>query len=137
MNLYPAFLQRALDPGAGAIDLNTDDIRVLLLAGYTYDSSDVFVADIASLVTAEVARSGALQNPTVTNGTFDADNITISAVAAGDTITDVVIFKHTGSDATARLIAHIDEDGAAAALSLATNGSDILVSFNGSGIFSL
>ena len=135
MNLYPAYLERALDPGAGAIDMNTDDIRVLLMDGYTYDASDVFVSDLATGTI--VARSTALQNPTVTNGTFDADNITISAVAGGSTITDVIVYKYNASDNAARVIGHIDEDGSAVALSLATNGSDILISFNGSGIFSL
>lgn len=137
MNLYPAYLQRALDPGAGAIDMNSDDIRVLLLNGYTYDSSDVFIADIGTGTI--LARSGQLQNPTVTDGVFDADNITITAVTAAPAtpIEDVIVFKHTGSDATARLIAHIDQDQVAAALSLQPNGSDILVSFSGSGIFTL
>lgn len=115
--------------------MNTDDIRVLLMDGYTYDSSDVFVSDLGTGTI--IARSTALQNPTVTNGTFDADDITISAVPAGHTITDVVVFKHTGSDATARVIGHIDQDQSAVALSLATNGSDIVVSFSASGVFSL
>ncbi len=117
--------------------MNTDDIRLLLLEGYTYDAADVFVADVLAGPETEVARSTALQNPTVTDGTFDADNITISAVTGGFTVTDVVIFKHTGSDATARVIGHIDEDQSAVALALPTNGSDVLVSFSGSGIFSL
>jgi len=136
VNLYPAYLERALDPGAGAIDMNTDDIRIILLNGYTYDATDVFVADVLVGAT-ELDRSTALQNPTVTNGVFDADNITVATVGPGAAITDVVVFKHTGSDATARVIAHIDEDQSAVALSLATNGSDILVSFSGSGIFTL
>jgi hypothetical protein len=138
MNLYPSYLQRALDPGAGAIDMNTDDIRCLLLGTYTYDAADTTVTDVLAGPSAvEIARSTALQSPTVVNGTFDAANLTVSAVPNGFTITDLVIYKYNASDASALIIAHIDQDQSAVALSLATNGSDILLSFSGSGIFTL
>lgn len=118
--------------------MNSDDIRCILLNGYAYDSTDATVADVlAGPGCTEIARSTALLNPTVTDGTFDADNNTVSAVPAGLPITDVVIYKYNASDASARIIGHIDEDQSAVALSLATNGSDILISFSGSGIFSL
>lgn len=139
MNLYPYFKQVALDSGhADNVDLNTDDIRVILLEGYDYSAAHQFLDDVlAEAGTTELARSTALQSPTVVDGTFDAANITIAAVAGGDTITDVVVFKHTGTDSTAVVVAHIDQNQAAAALSLATNGSDVDVQFHASGIFDL
>ena len=136
MNLYPYFKQVALDSGStDNVDLNTDTIKVALIDGYTYDSSDKYVADLGTGTI--VARSGALQSPTVVDGTFDAADITVASVATGHTITNLVIYKDTGSDATSVVIAHIDQDGSAVALSLPTNGSDVDVTFNASGIFDL
>jgi hypothetical protein len=136
VNLYPHFKQVALDSGnADNVDMNTDTIKVLLYDGYTYDSADVYVSDLSTGT--EVARSGALTSPTVTNGTFDAADITVAAVPTGHTITDIIIYKDTGVDTSSVLIAHIDEDQAAAALSLATNGSDVDISFDAAGIFDL
>ena len=137
MNLYPHFKQVALDSGhADNVDMNTDTIKLLFMDGYTYDSTDAYVSDLGTGT--EIARSGALTSPTVTNGTFDAANITVAAVASGHTITDVIVFCDKGGADTANpVIAHIDLDQAAAALSLATNGSDVDVSFHASGIFDL
>jgi hypothetical protein len=71
------------------------------------------------------------------NGTAGAANETITAVAAGHTITGILVYKDTGSDATSPLVAHIDQDQSAVALSLATNGSDITVSWDASGIYDI
>lgn len=136
MNLYPYFKQVALDSGnADNVDLNTDTIKIMLVDGYTYDSTDKYVSDISTGTI--IQRSGALASPTVTNGTFDAADETLTAVPAGHTVTDIIIFKDTGADASSVLIANIDQDQSAVALSLATNGSDILVSFAAAGIFDL
>lgn len=138
MNLYPYFKQVALDSGhADNVDLNTDTIKLLFLNGYTYDATDHYVSDVLAGPETEIGRSGALDSPTVTNGTFDAANETTSGIAGGSTITDVVVFKDTGSDATSVVIAHIDEDQSAVALSLATDGSPITATFDAAGIFDL
>jgi hypothetical protein len=137
LNLYPKFLEHQLDSGHAAnVDLNTDTIKLLFMNGYTYDSTDVFVSDLATGT--EIGRSGALDSPTVTNGTFDAADETTSGIAGGSTITDVIVFCDKGGADTANpVIAHIDEDQAAAALSLVTDGSPITASFDAAGIFDL
>ena len=139
MNLFPHFLQVALDSGhADNVDLNTDTIKLLFLNGYTYDSADAYVSDVlAGPGATEIGRSGALDSPTVTNGTFDAADETTSGIAGGSTITDVVVYKDTGADATSVVIAHIDQNTSGAALSLATDGSPITATFHASGIFDL
>ena len=137
MNVYPYFKEKLLDSGhADNVDLNTDTIKLLFLNGYTYDSADHYVSDVLAGPETEVGRSGALDSPTVTSGTFDAANETTSGIASG-TITDVVVFKDTGSDATSVVICHIDEDQSAAALSLVADGSPITATFDAAGIFSL
>jgi hypothetical protein len=112
---------------SGLIDLDTDDIRAVLVDGADYTpnlASHEFLSSIPAV--ARVAVSGALQNKTVTDGVFDADDIVIAAVS-GDQFEYVVLYKHTGSDATARLIYLIDT---ATGLPCTPNGSDITLSWD-------
>lgn len=90
----------------GSIDWDTDDIRVMLVrSSYTFSAAHDFVDDITT--GNENGRSAALASKTVTSGVADAADTTITATAAAAS-NALVIFKHTGSDATARLIAYID-----------------------------
>ena len=98
------------DPGRegfldGSIDWDTDDIRVMLvLSTYTFSAAHKFITDLGAV---DNGRSAALGTKTVTNGVADAADTTLVATAAS-ACEALVIFKHTGADATARLIAHID-----------------------------
>ncbi len=90
---------------AGSIDWDTDDVRVMLvLNSYTIDLTDQFLADLGAV---DNGRSAALGGKTVTNGVADASDTSLVATAATSS-GKLVIFKHTGADATARLIAVID-----------------------------
>lgn len=135
--LFDYYKQVCLDTGsADHVDMNSDTIKVMLRDSYTIDLvNDKYVSDLSTGT--EIARSGALTSPTVVNGTFDAADITVTAVPTGHTVTHLILFKDTGVDTTSTLIAVIDHDQAAAPLSQATNGSDILVSFDAAGIFDL
>lgn len=77
---------------------------MLVLSSYTYDSTDEFVADLGAV---DNGRSAALGSKTLTNGVFDAADSTLNATA-GTASNALVLFIHTGSDATARLLAYID-----------------------------
>ena len=89
----------------GSIDWDTDDIRCcLVLSTYTFSAAHEFMSSIASY---DNGRSAALGSKTVTSGIADAANTSLTATAASASKA-IVIFKHTGSDATARLIAYID-----------------------------
>lgn len=91
----------------GSIDWDTDDIRVMLVkSGYTFSAAHDFVDDITG-GSNDNGRSAALGSKTVTSGVADAADTSITATAA-TACNALVIFKHTGSDATARLIAYID-----------------------------
>lgn len=74
---------------------------------------------------ARVAVSGALQSKTVTDGVFDADDKIIAAVS-GDQFEYLVLYKHTGTESTSRLILLIDT---ATGLPCTPNGSDITISW--------
>ena len=87
------------------IDLTGDVRAVLVKSAYTVDlATHDFMADIG---VNDNGRSAALASKTYTAGVFDAADSTLNATAA-DACEAIVIFQHTGNDATARLIAYID-----------------------------
>lgn len=111
----------------GSIDWDTDDIRVILVdtADYTvnlatHDNLD----DIPAA--ARVATSGSLTGKSVTNGVADADDVVLSSVS-GDQCEALVIYKHTGTESTSRLIAYIDS---ATGLPVTPNGGDITIQWD-------
>ena len=100
--VFPKAKEQLLQAG---INLSSADVRVMLvLSTYTYDATDEFVADLGAV---DNGRSAALGSKTLTNGVFDAADSTLNATAANAS-NALVIFVHTGADATARLIAYID-----------------------------
>jgi hypothetical protein len=101
--IYPAAKEQLLQAG---INMSTADIRVMLvLSTYTYDSTDVFLSDLGAV---DNGRSAALGSKTFTNGVFDAADSTLNATA-GSACNALIVFVHTGSDATARLIAYLND----------------------------
>jgi hypothetical protein len=112
---------------AADIDLEADDIRVVLVDGADYTpnlATHQFLSDIPA--GARVAVSGALQNKTVTDGVFDADDIVVAAVS-GDQFEYLVFYKHTGVEGTSRLLYIIDT---ATGLPCTPNSSDITLSWS-------
>ena len=138
--LYPKAKQKFIDPGTlgttsgDAIDLAGDNIKVVLVDGadYTYSSSHEFLSDITA--GGRVATSGNLASKTVTNGVFDAADVTFSAVT-GDPSEILVIYKDTGTASTSPLIAYFDTG--VTGLPVTPNGGDITVTWHASGIFAL
>lgn len=90
----------------GSIGWVTDDIRVMLVkSSYTFVASHKFLADLGVV---DNGRSAALGAKTITDGIADAADtslVAISAVACAA----LVYFKHTGVNATARLICYVDK----------------------------
>ena len=117
----------------GDVALDTDDVRVMLVKStYTYDGADEFVADLGAV---DNGRSAALGSKTLTNGTFDAADTTLTATDA-EACAALVVFIHTGSDATARLLAFIDTPTSGLPFTPAAAQS-VPITFNASGIFAL
>ncbi|MDX2732868.1 MULTISPECIES: hypothetical protein [unclassified Streptomyces] len=125
--LYPSFKALLL---SGGIDLTTADIRAIIVdsADYTYSAAHDFLDDVTA--GARVAVSSSLASKTVAGGVFDAADVTYSAVT-GDSVEAIILYKHTGTDATSNLVAYID------GVSVTPNGGNIVVSWNASGIFAL
>lgn len=87
------------------IAMNAGDIRTMLVKStYNFDNTDKFITDIGAV---DNGRSVALGTKTFALGVFDALDTTLTATAAV-ACNALIIFLHTGADATARLIAYID-----------------------------
>lgn len=116
---------------SGDIDIPTDTIKAALIdtGTYTYSAAHDFYDDVSGVV----GTPQTLASKTVTNGTFDAADITFSSVT-GNTVEAIIVYKDTGSAGTSPLIAYIDSG---TGLPVTPNGGDINVTWNASGIFSL
>ena len=89
----------------GSIDWDTGDQRVMLVRSiYSFVASHKFLVDLGSV---DNGRSVALTGKGVTDGIANAANTSLVATAAV-ACNALVIFQHTGSDATARIIAYLD-----------------------------
>lgn len=87
-------------------------------------STDNALDDVAAA--ARVAVSGALANPTGTAGVADADDKTLTAVT-GDPFETLIIYQHTGTEATSELICTITS---ATGLPCTPNGGDITITWS-------
>lgn len=118
------------------IDLMADTIKCALLDNdYTINATHDFLDDVAG--GAIIGTAQTLASKTDTSGIFDSADVTFTAVAGGDTVTKALLYKDTGSAATSPLIAVYDTNSAAAAISITTNGGDIVVAPHASGWFNL
>lgn len=137
--LYNDYKERLLDPngtgnGGAAVDMNTDTITISLhTSSYTFSNAHEDFNDLTNQIDSQRETIG---SPTVTAGVFDAANTVFTTVAGGSTLDSYVFSKSTGNTANDQLIAYFDTDSGGA-ISLATNGGDITISHNASGIFAL
>ena len=127
---------------SGAIDLDTDDIRALLVMTNTTADTDVdteFVSGIGTLDEMDGANyvRKALAGEAVTadlvndRGEFDATDVTWSSLGAGTRqVAAVVLFKFVTIDADSPLIAYIDSGG----FPISANGGDLTAQWNAEGI---
>jgi len=113
----------------GDVAWDTDTIKLVAVdATYVYDAAHDFLDDVAAL--ARIATSSAFTTKTIVDGVLDADNVTLSAVPVGDTITAIIIYQDTGNEATSRLLMFMDTKGDTTPISVETNGGDITVTWN-------
>ncbi len=117
-HVYPLYKQ--VIEGTG-LNLSSSNLKVALLtSSYTYSGSHQYYSDLSGVI----ASSGNLASKTVTNGVFDAADITLTAVTTGSTIAALVVYYDSGAGATSNLICFVD------GLSQATNGGDITVAWD-------
>lgn len=129
--IYPLYKQALLDASAN-VDLNDGTVKVALIdtGTYAYNAADEFYSSVSGVV----GTPQTINNTTVTNGLFDGDNVTYTAVS-GNSVEALLIYIDTGSAATSRLVAWIDTG--VTGLPVTPNGGDISITWNASGIFQL
>ena len=113
---------------SGQIDLDTDDMRFALVRGYTVNiSTHTFLSDVVSGGGTIVATTPALTGVSVTNGIYDAADSLFTSVPAGAAVPVLILYKHTGSNATARILMIIDT---ATGLPVTPDGGNISLTFD-------
>lgn len=112
----------------GSIDWDTDNIKAVLVRGYTVNlATHDMLDDVTGAGGTLVATSANLASKTKTDGIADAADVTLSAVSAGAACPYIIIYKDTGTPSTSRLIAYIDTG---TGLPVTPNGGDITIQFD-------
>lgn len=131
--LYPLAKAQFLQAG---LNLLTADIRLILIdsADYTYSAAHEMLTSVPA--GARVAVSTSLTGKSIIAATagFLSDFKTFSAVV-GDISEALIMYEHTGVDATAKLIAYLDTG--ISGLPVTPDGRDIKVTPAGGGWFTL
>ena len=100
-------------------------------SGYTYSASHQYYSSLSNIV----GTPQPITTPTVTNGTFDGDDVTFTAVS-GTVVGAMVIYRqNAGANTTWRLV--LFEDTSVTGLPVTPNGGNIVITWNASGIFTL
>lgn len=124
--VFPKFKEAVL---GGNGNLVSGDVRAILIdtGTYTYSASHEFLSSVPG--GARVAVSGSLASKTVTNGVFDASDLTVNSVT-GATVEAVLLYLHTGTDATSRLISfHDHEPDGTTVIAYTPSGNNVLVTW--------
>lgn len=111
----------------GDISWSGHDIRAILIDTTDYTAnltSDIVLSGIPSA--ARVATSSSFTNKSSISGIADADDLTFTTVT-GDSVEALVLYQHTGNEATSRLIAYIDSG---VGLPITPNGADITIQWD-------
>jgi hypothetical protein len=124
--LFTAYVNNMLTQAATQVDLDGDSIRAILVdhgVDAPVVSTDDFLDDIGA--GARIAVSSAM-TVTISGRVVDMTDVTFTAVT-GASVESIVIYKHTGTDSTSRLIAYIDT---ATNLPVTPNGGDITITWD-------
>ena len=130
--LYPKWKQALLDFTANN-DISAGTVKAALVdtGTYTYNAAHDFYDDVSAAV---VGTPQTIGTKTYTDGVFDGDNVTYTAVS-GNTCEAIVIYIDTGVAGMSPLVAYIDTG--VTGLPVTPNGGDINITWNASGIFAL
>jgi hypothetical protein len=128
---YPKWKESLLTLAANN-DIQDGTVKLYLIdtGSYTYSSAHQFVSSLTGVT----ATSGALTGKTITNGVFDSNDPTFSAVTGAQSEA-LVMGIDTGSSATSPLVMYLDTG--VTGLPVTPNSGDIGVVANASGWFTL
>jgi hypothetical protein len=123
--IYPKWKEAVMQGASNSSLAGTVKVILVDSADYTYSAAHQFLSDVPGA--ARVGTSGALANKTYTNGVFDADDATFSAVS-GDVSEALIYYIDTGVEATSRLV--VFEDSAITGAPVTPNSGDINLAFD-------
>lgn len=129
--LYPKWKEALLQATANSALTGTVRVALVDAGTYTYSAAHEFY----SSVTGVGGTPQTIGTKTFANGVFDGGDVTFSAVAGVVSYEALVIYIDTGTAGTSRLVAYIDTG--VTGLPVTSNGGDITVTWNASGIFAL
>lgn len=125
---YPKHKEALLQATSGSSLAGTVKAILVDTGTYTYSAAHEFRSSLSG--TGGTAQT--LGSKTFTNGLFDAADITFTAVAGTVSYEAVVLYIDNGSAAADRLVAYIDSLS-----DVTSNGGDITISWNASGVAQL
>ena len=130
--LYPLYKENVI-AGNDGYSLSAAVVKVILVdtGAYTYAATDQYLSDVA--VAARIHTSPALTAKTFTSGTFDAADTTMTA-ATGVQSEALVLYTSGTSSVSSELICYIDTG---TNMPVTPDGTDIVVTWNSSGIFAI
>lgn len=119
--LYPKAKEAFL---GGSLNLAADTIKAVLVdtGSYSYSAAHQYRSSLSGLV----GGAQTLTGKSVSNGVFDADDVTFTAVT-GATVEAIVLYKDSGDPNSSPLIAYLDS---ATGLPVTPNGGDIAVAWD-------
>lgn len=129
--LYPKWKEALLLGSANSALTGTVKAYLVDTGAYTYSAAHQFLTSLPA--PARIGSAVDLLNKTYVNGVFSADPIEFPAVS-GTTVEALILAISTGSDATSRLVAYVDQ---ATGLPFTPTGVDQPVVWSVSGIFAL
>ena len=134
--IYPLYKQGLLS-GSSNLDLTQTSsttapyVAMVNTSSYTYSSSHQSYSSLAGIV----GTDQQITSPSVTNGTFNGATVTFTSVT-GSTVGALVIYrKNAGANTTWALVLY--EDTSVTGLPVTPNGGNIVITWNGSGIFTI
>lgn len=135
--VYPKFKQSILTEADASNGLDSSSgttapyVALVDTDTYTYSSSHQFYSSLSGIV----GTDQQITTPTVSNGTFDGDDVTFTAVSGASVEALVIYRKNAGANTTWRLV--LFEDTGVTGLPVTPNGGNIVVTWNASGIFTI
>lgn len=129
--LYPKWKEAIIQASSNSALTGTLKVVLVDTGTYTYSTAHEFLSSLSG--TGGTAQT--IGTKTYTNGVLDGDNVTFTAVAGTVSYEALVIYIDTGVSGTSRLVAFLDTG--VTGLPVTSNGGDIVVSWNASGIVAL
>ena len=128
--IYPKWREAIMQATANSSLGGTVRVALVDTGVYTYSAAHEFYSSVSGVV----GTPETLASKTFTNGTFDAADVTFTAVS-GSTVEALVIYVDTGTAGTSRLVAYLDTGYTG--LPVTPNGGNITIQWDAAGIFTI